>query len=116
MGGDVSNMRLAADIPVFAGHFTSQPLVFAHLLDAAANQGLSPDLDHVEVIARPFERRLAAFFPADTSTKLTDVDENTLVLILPGAHFPLSETQHLRALGRFPGEIRRAPLPKDGDL
>jgi hypothetical protein len=50
---------LPADITVFAGDFASQPLAFAHLLDAA------PDLDltHVEVVQHPTpDQRLGTYF------------------------------------------------------
>ena len=96
---------LPADILVFAGEFASQPLVFAHLLDAA------PDLDlgHVEVIQSNHATRLAAHFDATIVANLTSNSPATLVLILPAAYqrltCPLQGTAHLRALGTFRGAI-----------
>ena len=50
---------LPADIDVFAGDFASQPLAFAHLLDAAP----ALDLTHVEVIREaPPDARLGTYF------------------------------------------------------
>lgn len=106
-------MRLACDIPVFAGDFASQPLVFAHLMDVAVARGLHPDFDHVEVIARPFAARLGAIFAADTVAELEATCADTLVLILPGAAFPLHPTDLLRSVGVHPGQITRAPIPED---
>jgi hypothetical protein len=76
---------LPADIAVFAGDFASQPLAFAHLLDAA------PDLDltHVEVDptshARPTPRHLfrARDRRRDPQGRRR---RDTIVLILPAAH------------------------------
>jgi hypothetical protein len=51
---------LPADIAVFAGDFASQPLAFAHLLDAAPLL----DLTHVEVIREAPETRLGRVFRA----------------------------------------------------
>jgi hypothetical protein len=54
---------LPADITVFAGDFASQPLAFAHLLDAAPLL----DLTHVEVVQHPTpDQRLGTYFDAAT--------------------------------------------------
>ena len=107
-------MRLAADIPVLAGAFASQPLAFAHLLDAAERDGLSPDLDHVEVIPPPHDARLRAYFDAATARRLAEAaGGDALVLVLPGALVSggFREDARLRHLGRHAGHVTRASLP-----
>lgn len=101
---------LPAEITVFAGHFDSQPLAFAHLLD------LSPalDLDHVEIIeAARARRRLAPYFDTPEIDVLTAglATGECLVLILPAAHSgmacPFPASPLLRALGSWRGRITR---------
>jgi hypothetical protein len=108
-------VRLAARIDVLAGRFASQPLAYAHLLDAAERQGLSPDLDHVEVIHPPHTPRLRGFFDEGTVMAIaTEAREETLVLVLPGALVTgaFSPDARLRRIGRYEGEITRArPAP-----
>jgi len=96
-------------VAVFAGRFASQPLVFAHLLDAAEAAGRALDLDHVEVICRadPTPRLAHVFAPADcVAIQAALPPDDTLVLIFPEASasaaptFP--PTTRLRPLGRFP--------------
>ena len=104
-------MRLAARIDVLAGAFASQPLAFAHLLDAAGAAGLSPDLDHVEVVAPPHGPRLRGYFDAATAEALsTQAGADALILVLPGAlvtgAFPADA--RLRRLGVHPGVVTRA--------
>ncbi|WP_299838917.1 hypothetical protein [uncultured Jannaschia sp.] len=106
-------MRIAADIHVLAGDFASQQLAYAHLLDVADAEDLSPDLDHVEVIAGPLHKRLRAYFDDDLVSELARAtDGEALILVLPGAFvtgaFP--ETSLLRDLGRHPGHVTRAAL------
>lgn len=100
---DYVRTNLPADIAVFTGDFASQPLVFAHLLDAAPTL----DLGHVEVIQTNHDARLAAYF--DPQTVATLAAHATLVLVLPAAYdgltCPLTDTAHLRALGLFRGTI-----------
>lgn len=103
---------LPADIAVFAGDFASQPLVFAHLLDAA------PDLDlgHVEVIQSGREARLGSHFDEATVARLGTERANTLVLILPAAYdgltCPLTTTPLLKPLGTHRGTIPHlSPAP-----
>ncbi|MEL7029668.1 MAG: hypothetical protein AAGL49_10775 [Pseudomonadota bacterium] len=94
-------------VTVFAGVFASQPLVFAHLLDAADASGLSLDLDHVEVLQGAVGPRLAhVLSDADCST-VEDAQraDETLVLVfsealIPGARL-FRETKLLRSLGQF---------------
>jgi hypothetical protein len=97
-----------ADVAVFAGRFASQPLVYAHLLDAAGAVGLALDLDHVEVICGgdPGARLAHVFGPAETAEiRAARGDDDTLVLIFPEALIPgarlFPETARLRPLGRF---------------
>jgi hypothetical protein len=96
---------LPADIAVFAGVFASQPLVFAHLLDAAPEL----DLGHVEVVQANRAARLGAYFDAAICAELVAEAGDTLVLILPAAFdgltCPLTETPRLRALGTFRGTV-----------
>ena len=104
-------MRLEARIDVFAGRFASQPLAFAHLLDQAERRGLSPDLDHVEVIAPPHAARLRGFFDAATAGALAaEAGADALILVLPGAlvRGAFAPDARLRALGRREGRITRA--------
>jgi hypothetical protein len=100
---------LPADIAVFAGDFASQPLAFAHLLDAA------PDLDltHVEVIRETPETRLGPYFEPATVIGIRTAagPRDTLILILPAAHdgpcCPVAATGRLSALGTFRGTVPR---------
>jgi hypothetical protein len=101
---------LPADITVFAGDFASQPLAFAHLLDAA------PDLDltHVEVVQHPTpDQRLGTYFDAATVAAIRGkaAAKDTIILILPAAHdsaaCPLGLTGHLTPLGTYRGTVPR---------
>jgi hypothetical protein len=104
-------VRLDAQIEVLAGRFASQQLAYAHLLDAAARAGLSPDLDHVEVIAPPHATRLRGYFDAETAERIADeAGEDSVVLVLPGALVTgrFAPDARLRRIGRFAGRITRA--------
>lgn len=101
---------LPADITVFAGDFASQPLAFAHVLDAAPEL----DLTHVDVIrdADP-TRRLGLYFETSTVAAIRDTAamRDTIVLVLPAAHdgptCPLGPTEHLTPLGTYRGTVPR---------
>lgn len=102
--------QIPAEITVFAGDFASQPLAFAHLLDAAPMM----DLDHVEVIQTTDPTaRLAVYFSPTTAAAITAAKgaRDTLILVLPaafeGLECPLPPTAHLAPLGRFRGTITR---------
>ncbi len=99
-------MKFRVTIGVLAGGFASQQLAFAHLLDVAAEA----DFDQVDVLARPFGRRLTHYFGADDGPG--DVAENTVILLLPGSGVPLVETDRLRVVGRFAGTVTRALIPE----
>ena len=104
-------MELSVTVDVLAGAFASQQLAFAHLLDAAAAQGLSPDLDQVEVIAPPHGTRLRGVFDADTAEGIAAAaGGDTVILILPGCLVTgrFAPDARLRLLGRHSGRIRRA--------
>ncbi|MBM2576001.1 hypothetical protein JQC91_06765 [Jannaschia sp. Os4] len=105
-------MRLAASIAVLAGDFASQQLAYAHVLDACERQGLSPDLDHVEVVRAPFGPRLAGWFPDEVAKEVEAAADgaDTLIVVLPGALLgrEMAATARLRALGRFDGTVVRA--------
>ncbi|TFL18633.1 hypothetical protein [Jannaschia formosa] len=104
-------MRLEAEIEVLAGRFASQQLAFAHLLDAAQRSGLSPDLDHVEVIRPPHAARLRGYFDADTAGWLAaEAGDETLVLVLPGALVSgrFEADARMRRIGRYVGQVTRA--------
>jgi hypothetical protein len=106
-------MIVEGEIDVLAGAFTSQPLAFAHLLDVAHRQGLSPDFDHLEVIFSPHGTRLAAYFDAATVARLViDAGQDALVLVLPGALIrgAFEPDARLRRIGRLPGRMRRAEI------
>lgn len=98
---------MRGEVAVFAGRFASQPLVFAHLLDACDRAGLALDLDHVEVIQGPPDKRLAHVLSAGDAeaVKAARAAEETLVLIfaealVPGArHF--AGTAMLRLIGTY---------------
>jgi len=101
---------LPADIDVFAGDFASQPLAFAHLLNAAP----ALDLTHVEVIREaPPDARLGTYFDGASITAIRTGagDRDTLILVLPaaweGRTCPLGPTSHLTALGAFRGTVPR---------
>ena len=98
-------MRFRAAIGILAGDFASQQLAFAHLLDTCPDA----DFDQVEVVARPWEKRLAHWF-GDDPPDLSDVTEDTLVLTFPGSNVPLAPTDRLRVVGRFTGTVRRAVM------
>ena len=77
-------------VAVFAGNFASQPLVFAHLLDAADGNGAALDLDHVEVIQGDPEKRLAHVLSEEDAAGIATAkwQFDTLVLIFPEALIP----------------------------
>ncbi|MBV0913062.1 hypothetical protein KTJ87_11795 [Rhodobacteraceae bacterium ASV31] len=104
-------------VAVFAGGFASQPLAFAHLLDACDGGGLALDFDHVEVICGGNSLpRLTHAFGNDTARAIQSAQggDTTLILIFPEALIPgarlFPDTPHLRPLGRFatPYPRRRA--------
>lgn len=97
-------MRVRAAVTVLAGEFASQPLAFAHLLDAHPRA----DLDQVEVVRRPFGPRLAHWFAPDAVRALEAVPEATLVLAFPGSGVPPAATSRLRVVGRPLGTLTRA--------
>ena len=99
-------MRFRAAIGVLAGDVASQPLAFAHLLDACPEA----DLDQVEVVARPFGRRLAQWFAPEDVAALEAVPEAMLVLAFPGSGVPLAPTARLRVVGRLEGTVTRAVM------
>ncbi len=95
-------------VAVYAGNFASQPLAYAHVLDAAEAAGLPLDLDHVEMICGGDPgKRLAHVFDAGNTARIRDMrrGEDTLVLIFPEAlrpgAAPFADTARLRALGTF---------------
>jgi hypothetical protein len=107
-------MRLACDITLMTGRFASQPLAFAHILDAAERQGRSLDLDNVEVVGQSHAARLAAWFDADTCANIMSrlPSKTTIIAFLPASGGPLEATDLLTPLGRFAGTLIRAPLPR----
>ncbi|KIT17720.1 hypothetical protein [Jannaschia aquimarina] len=103
--------KLEAKIDVLAGGFASQQLAFAHLLDAAGAQNLSPDLDHVEVIAPGQDARLRGYFDAATAARIKEAaGEDMIVLILPGTLVTgaFASDMRLRRIGSFVGRMIRA--------
>ena len=99
---------MTAGVAVFAGTIASQPLVFAHLLDAADRHGLALDLDHVEVICGgdPGKRLAHVFDPRDAALiRARQGGDSTVVLVFPEALIPgarlFPDTPLLRALGHF---------------
>lgn len=106
-------MRLAARIHVLAGAFADQRLAYAHLLDAAGRTGISPDLDHVEVVTAPHGARLRGYFDDGAAEALTrDAGGDALILVLPGALVTgaFAADDRLRDLGRWDGHVVRAPV------
>jgi len=98
---------LAAAIHLWCGDFASQPLAFAHLLDAADRTGAALDLDAVEVIPRAeAARRLAPYLGDDTAA----IPGTTLVLLAapPGTPAPFGDTDRLLYLGCRDGQAPRA--------
>jgi hypothetical protein len=60
-------------VAVYAGSFASQPLAYAHVLDAAEAACLPLDLDHVEVICGGDPgKRLAHVFDAGTTARIPE--------------------------------------------
>lgn len=99
-------MKFRVSIGVLAGDFATQQLAFAHLLDVAPQA----DFDQVEVLTRPYARRLAHYFAPGAGPEETLDD--TLILLMPGSGVPLLRTDRLRVVGRFSGTITRALLPE----
>ena len=98
----------AGAVAVFAGRFASQPLAYAHLLDAAGAAGLALDFDHVEVICGgdPLPRLAHVFDTATAATlRAARGDADTLVLVFPEALIPgarlFADTGRLRRIGGF---------------
>ncbi|MGI1662470.1 hypothetical protein ACRDNQ_09520 [Palleronia sp. KMU-117] len=106
--------RRPADIAVMAGTMASQQLAFAHLLDLADRAGLAPDMDAIEVLRAPdLERRLAHYFDPKTATRIVGAAggcDTVILLTDPGA-LPACDSDRLRWLGIFPGQLLRA-LPE----
>ena len=104
-------------VAVFAGSFASQPLVFAHLLDAADAKGLVLDLDHVEVIQGDPEKRLVHVFSTDNTVRIVAArgQYDTLVLIFPEALIPgarlFEETPLLHPIGTAQPIRKRSLAP-----
>lgn len=96
-----------SQVAVFAGSFASQPLAFAHLLDAADTHGLALDFDHIEVIHGDPSKRLGHVFSAADCQAIAAarLADDALVLVFPEALIPgaqlFGETAHLRRLGQF---------------
>jgi len=109
--------RVPTRVAVYAGTFASQPVVFAHLIDAFPTL----DLDAVEVICGTDPRaRLAHVFAPDVARSVEDALglATTCVLvfaeaIVEGTRLP-DRTEHLACLGVHPG-VRHVPAPDDGD-
>ena len=112
----VTRRDLPADIALFRGRFASQPLAFAHLLDAAPTL----DLGHVEVVAASgAQARLTQWFEAPAAQRLAEgltVGE-CLIVVLPRAYeghtCPLGATEHLQALGVERGIVPHLSLGPD---
>lgn len=98
-------MKFRVSIGVLAGDFATQQLAFAHLLDVAPQA----DFDQVEVLAQPYDRRLAHYFATGDGPEA--MLEDTLILLMPGSGVPLVRTDRLRVVGRYSGTITRALLP-----
>ena len=98
--------RLTARIAVHAGRFASQPLAFAHLLDACDP---APDLDAVEVVPPGAGARLAQWFDAATVEALQAAlsPGEVFVVVLPGAGAALPRTGRVRPLGVHRGHVLR---------
>ena len=94
--------RVPATIHLMGGDFASQPLAFAHLLDASEAQTTLLDFDHIEVLQKPFDTRLAHWHLPDPQTP-----HQTLIAFLPGSGGPLQPTQHLETIGAFEGSLLR---------
>ncbi|MEL6587018.1 MAG: hypothetical protein AAFY65_08895 [Pseudomonadota bacterium] len=104
-------MRLAVQIDVFTGDFASQMLAYAHLLDTAERAGLSPDMDHIDVMVPPTRQRLGAYFDDATVAEILDRGAGqALVLVLPGALVTgrFAADHRLTHLGRMAGHMVRA--------
>ena len=112
----VARRDLPADIALVRGRFASQPLAFAHLLDAAPTL----DLGHVEVVAASgAQARLTQWFEAPSAQRLAEsltVGE-CLIVVLPRAYeghtCPLGATEHLQALGVERGIVPHLSLGPD---
>jgi len=93
--------RQSEDITVYAGTFASQPLVFAHLWDAAPDL----DLDHVDVICRVDPApRLRHYFAPDVVGQIGDaLGLHTTVVLFMSRAGDLAETEALTRIGTFAG-------------
>jgi len=99
-------MRVPARIAVYGGSFASQPMVFAHLWEAA------PALDpgEVEVICQTDPvARLAHHFDTDTAGQIDAAlgMADTCVLIFAEAGAPPPSDDKLSLIGCFSGHRHR---------
>lgn len=97
-----------------AGRMASQQLVFAHLLDLADRAGRTPDMDGIDVLRAPgLDRRLAHYFDPKTVARIMAAagECDTLVLLTDPDALPARDSDRLRWLGVFQGELLRA-LPE----
>lgn len=104
-------MRMPTILTVLSGRFTSQPLAFAALVDAAEERGLSVDLADIDVIRSAPEVRLAHYFRPQIVARIERLrgSDDTLLVLRPSAltidpAFPPQDCR-LRRLGRFAGEV-----------
>ncbi len=91
-------------VEVLSGTFESQPLVFAHLLDAAPQL----NMEAVEVICKqdPTRRLLHYFVPQSVDHIIDRLGlDTTVVLVFPEAGDTVGDTKLLRSLSHFPGAI-----------
>ena len=98
-------VKVATELPVAAGRFASQPLVFAHLLDEQPNL----HVDRIDVIqGQNMRASLGGYFPPMLITQiLTEMGaDDTLVVFLPPSRALSSD--RLRMLGTFTGTVVRA--------
>ena len=99
--------RRKVHVEVLAGTFDTQQHVFAHLLDHVLQQGLTLDMDQVDVITKVDpERRLAHVFPEAIVNQVVDAlgIDTTVVLVFEGAsEEALGASGALRLLGTWPG-------------
>ncbi len=102
-------------LTVLAGHFESQPLAFACLLDEAERRSMSIDLADADVIQSAANVRLAHYFRPQIVARIQEAqgEDNTVVVLRPTELATLPDfpavAGPLRLLGRYAGEVVEIP-------
>jgi hypothetical protein len=107
--------RVPELLTVLSGSFTSQPLAFAALKDAADTVQLEVDLADIDVIREAAGVRLAHYFRPQIAARIQRLqgDDDTVIVLRPSLltaqpKFPTAGAG-LRLLGKFAGSLVAPP-------